>query len=78
MQSVSSRIRTRVFVSISYDDIRYTMGTSSWCIMKQRNQIKPNYYLIPLAIATSMALTFIIKRFQTIVFIFIVISTLWK
>ena len=30
MQSVSSRIRTRVAVSISYDDNHYTTGTSSW------------------------------------------------
>ena len=28
MQSVSSRIRTRVAVSISYDDNHYTTGTS--------------------------------------------------
>ena len=29
MQSVSSRIRTRVAVSISYDDNHYTTGTSN-------------------------------------------------
>ena len=29
MQSVSSRIWTRVTVSISYDDINYTTGTSN-------------------------------------------------
>ena len=32
MQSVSSRIWTRVAVSISYDDNHYTMGTS-WMIV---------------------------------------------
>ena len=30
MQSVSSRIWTRVAVSISYDDNHYTTGTSSY------------------------------------------------
>ena len=30
MQSVSSRIWTRVAVSISYDDDDYTTDTSSW------------------------------------------------
>ena len=30
MQSVSSRIWTRVAVSISYDDNHYTTGTSKW------------------------------------------------
>ena len=30
MQSVSSRIWTRVAVSISYDDNHYTMGTSNY------------------------------------------------
>ena len=29
MQSVSSRIWTRIAVSISYDDNHYTMGTSN-------------------------------------------------
>ena len=33
MQSVSSRIWTRVAVSISYDDNYYTMGTSSIIII---------------------------------------------
>ena len=35
MQSVSSRIWTRVAVSISYDDNDYTTGTSSWVIMEK-------------------------------------------
>ena len=33
MQSVSSRIWTRVAVSISYDDNHYTTGTSSYCML---------------------------------------------
>ena len=32
MQSVSSRIWTRVAVSIFYDDKDYTTGTSTWLI----------------------------------------------
>ena len=32
MQSVSSRIWTRVTVSISYDDNHYTTGTSIWVL----------------------------------------------
>ena len=42
MQSVSSRIWTRVAVSISYDDNDYTTGTSKtykgWYAIKQRNR----------------------------------------
>ena len=33
MQSVSSRIWTRVVVSISYDDNHYTTSTSFYCII---------------------------------------------
>ena len=33
MQSVSSRIWTRVAVSIFYDDNRYTTGTSRWSMI---------------------------------------------
>ena len=33
MQSVSSRIWTRVAVSISYDDNHYTTGTSKSCLL---------------------------------------------
>ena len=40
MQSVSSRIWTRVAVSISYDDNHYTTGTS-----KQSNYIIASYLL---------------------------------
>ena len=46
MQSVSSRIWTRVAVSISYDDNDYSTGTlqtyKGWYAIKQRNQTKPN------------------------------------
>ena len=35
MQSVSSRIWTRVAVSISYDDNGYTTGTSMLCYDNQ-------------------------------------------
>ena len=33
MQSISSRIWTRVVVSISYDDNHYTMGTSNFILL---------------------------------------------
>ena len=45
MQSVSSRIWTRVTVSISYDDNRYTTGTS--CTLNKEtkvNQTKSIFY----------------------------------
>ena len=35
MQSISSRIWTRVAVSISYDDNHYTTGTSYRIILRQ-------------------------------------------
>ena len=43
MQSVSSKILTRVAVSISYDDNHYTTGTSNegWYAFKQSNQTNP-------------------------------------
>ena len=43
MQSVSSRIWTRVVVSISYDDNHYTTGTSRECnlLPVDRRQIFP-------------------------------------
>ena len=36
MQSVSSRIWTRVAVSISYDDNDYTTGTSKFSVMEEK------------------------------------------
>ena len=36
MQSVSSRIWTRVAVSISYNDYHYTMGTSFYGVMASK------------------------------------------
>ena len=39
MQSVSSRIWTRVAVSISYDDNHYTMGTSFYLIIEKDKQM---------------------------------------
>ena len=36
MQSVSSRIWTRVAMSISYDDNHYTTGTSLFCFTQKR------------------------------------------
>ena len=43
MQSVSSRIWTRVVVSISYDDNHYTTGTSiSILIAAEDNSVKIN------------------------------------
>ena len=41
MQSISSRIWTRVAVSISYDDNHYTMGTSN----NSYNSIKDNAFV---------------------------------
>ena len=38
MQSVSSRIWTRVAVSISYDDNDYTTGTSLWSKVGDRSR----------------------------------------
>ena len=43
MQSVSSRIWTRITVSISYDDNHYTMGTldvTSICNMTEQDSVK--------------------------------------
>ena len=42
MQSVSSRIWTRVAVSISYDDNDYTTGTSRPCDSQQKPENLPN------------------------------------
>ena len=43
MQSVSSRIWTRVAVSISYDDNHYTTGTyKCWYAMKPKQPTKPH------------------------------------
>ena len=39
MQSVSSRIWTRVAVSISYDDNHYTTGTSKFIIIIDRCEL---------------------------------------
>ena len=41
MQSISSRIWTRIAVSISYDDNNYTMGTLSKVDMHLNNEAKP-------------------------------------
>ena len=38
MQSISSRIWTRVAVSISYDDNHYTTGTSRYLIVKKKTE----------------------------------------
>ena len=43
MQSVRSRIWTRVAISISYDDNDYTTGTS---LKKKSIDIKQNSYMI--------------------------------
>ena len=40
MQSVSSRVRTRIAVSISYDDNHYTTGTSNGWYAIKANQAK--------------------------------------
>ena len=44
MQSVSSRIWTRVVVSISYDDNHYTTGTSNPISSEEKNDIKRAIY----------------------------------
>ena len=45
MQSVSSRIWTRVAVSISYDDNDYTTGAyNAWYAIKPK-QTKPNIFI---------------------------------
>ena len=41
MQSVSSRIWTRVAVSISYDDNHYTTGTSTYTTGTSTNNASP-------------------------------------
>ena len=51
MQSVSSRIWTRVAVSISYDDIDYTTGTSfrllyDWCFRLYHQIIHTWYFVV--------------------------------
>ena len=49
MQSVSSRIWTRVAVSISYDDNDYTTGTSykGWYAIKPNKPNQTKYQLLP-------------------------------
>ena len=42
MQSVSSRIWTRVSVSISYDDNNYTTGTSTYLIYMYKKDLALN------------------------------------
>ena len=62
MQSVSSKIWTRVAVSISYDDNHYTTGTSKtgWYAVKVKQSIinyVPIHYL--LSVNVKQALIFI-------------------
>ena len=45
MQSVSSRIWTRVAVSVSYDDNHYTTGTSSTVIYRTDEPLIPHKYV---------------------------------
>ena len=52
MQSVSSRIWTRVAVSISYDDNDYTTGTS--CVIKKGTQHDPDLQNWSLTIKCSL------------------------
>ena len=46
MQSVSSRIWTRVAVSISYDDNHYTTGTSTWFWSPYTYNVKVKLYFV--------------------------------
>ena len=53
MQSVSSRIWTRIVVSISYDDNHYTTGTS-----------KLKYLYVPFLIIPIITDTVVVLRYQ--------------
>ena len=57
MQSVSSRIWTRVAVSISYDDNHYTTGTSLPTPPLSQDMTQGQFYRVPfIAIAPKSSL----------------------
>ena len=65
MQSVSSRIWTRVAVFISYDDNNYTTGTSCKLFIVDNflslNQFNPLFYIFYLSLSFGFKNLFAIK-----------------
>ena len=60
MQSVSSRIWTRVTVSISYDDNHYTTGTSTQAQLIYGNSLSENECTLQEIPALSICVRFLL------------------